>query len=76
MKKCVKIKVMILKCKELIHNKPNIKVAIGLIFIVIGLIALVTPLTPGAWLMIVGLELLGVRLVIFDRITQWRKNYF
>lgn len=38
------------------------KKAIGVLLVVIGLLALVTPLTPGSWLAFVGLELLGIRL--------------
>lgn len=53
-----------------------LKYVLGVILILIGFIALVTPLTPGAWLMFVGLELVGVRLTIWDKIksrfNEWR----
>ncbi len=53
-----------------------LKHALGVVLIIIGFVALVTPLTPGAWLMFVGLELIGVRLTIWDkikmRINTWR----
>lgn len=53
-----------------------LKYILGAILILIGLIALVTPLTPGAWLTFVGLELIGVRLTVWDkikaRIDMWR----
>ena len=39
---------------------------LGAILLVIGLVALVTPLTPGSWLIFVGLELLGIRLIVWD----------
>ena len=48
----------------------------GVLLIIIGFIALVTPFTPGAWLMFVGLELIGVRLAAWDKIkarfNAWR----
>ncbi|MHC4131741.1 MAG: hypothetical protein ACYSSP_06525 [Planctomycetota bacterium] len=47
--------------------KTIIKKIIGVILIIIGLFALLTPLTPGSWLALIGLEmlgLLGVRLLI------------
>lgn len=47
---------------------------LGAICLVIGLLALVTPLTPGAWLIFVGLELLGIRFIVWDsngKIGQW-----
>lgn len=37
---------------------------LGILLIVIGLAALVTPLTPGSWLALIGLELLGVGFLI------------
>lgn len=47
--------------------KSIIKKVIGVILIIIGLIALFTPLTPGSWLALIGLELLGIRQFIFRR---------
>jgi xanthine/uracil permease len=39
----------------------------GIILIIIGLVALFTPLTPGSWLAIIGLELIGVRLAFVEK---------
>jgi len=44
--------------------KTIIKKIVGVILVLIGLFALVTPLTPGSWLALIGLELLGIRLLI------------
>ncbi len=38
---------------------------------VYGIIALVTPFTPGSWLFFIGLELIGVRLVWGERLKTW-----
>jgi uncharacterized protein YqgC (DUF456 family) len=48
-----------------------LKVVGGVVLIIVGFLALVTPLTPGAWLMFVGLELIGVRLAAWDKIKEW-----
>jgi len=40
------------------------KKTIGVILIIVGLLALLTPLTPGSWLALIGLEMLGIRLLI------------
>lgn len=48
-----------------------VKKTVGIIFIVLGLLALLTPLTPGAWLAIIGLELIGVRLAFVDKIKEY-----
>ncbi len=50
-------------------NSPARK-AVGVILIVVGFIALVTPFTPGSWLIFVGLEFLGVRLALWDKIKS------
>lgn len=57
--------------KEHIRNKPKIKKVIGIMLILIGLAALFTPFTPGSWLIFIGAELLGTRLLFQDKLIQW-----
>ncbi len=47
------------------------KKVLGVVLILIGILALITPLTPGAWLALVGAELLGFRIVAWDRVKDW-----
>ncbi|MDP3794840.1 MAG: hypothetical protein Q8R13_02845 [bacterium] len=47
------------------------KKIIGALLIIAGLIALLTPFTPGSWLIVVGLELFGIRLLLWDRVGAW-----
>lgn len=47
--------------------KSIIKKVIGVILIIYGIFALVTPLTPGSWLALIGLELIGVRMLFFRK---------
>jgi hypothetical protein len=54
--------------------KTIIKKVIGVILIIIGLAALFTPLTPGSWLALIGLELLGIRLLFFRRFLNDRQK--
>ena len=56
--------------KEYIHNRPKIKKAVGVILILLGLAALVTPFTPGSWLAFIGLELLGVKILFSDPLRR------
>lgn len=56
--------------KDYIHNRPRIKKVIGVILILGGLAALFTPFTPGSWIAIIGLELLGVRILFFDPLRR------
>ena len=48
-----------------------IRKTIGILLIVVGLLALVTPFTPGSWLIFIGLEFIGIRIVFWDKIKAW-----
>jgi uncharacterized membrane protein len=50
--------------------KNILKKTIGVIFIVWGLIALVTPFTPGSWLAIIGLQMVGLGFLLENRIVR------
>jgi hypothetical protein len=41
-----------------------LKIVLGIFLILIGVLALLTPLTPGSWLALIGLEILGLRLLL------------
>jgi uncharacterized protein YqgC (DUF456 family) len=60
--------------KEYIHNRPRIKKVVGVILILVGLASLITPFTPGSWLAFIGLELLGVRILLSDGLKFWKKK--
>lgn len=47
--------------------KTILKKTLGVILVIYGIFALLTPFTPGSWLAIIGMELLGIHLVVFDR---------
>jgi len=53
---------------------PRLKIAIAIFLLVFGIFALVTPLTPGAWLALIGLEILGWRVIIEEKITTFRQR--
>ncbi len=56
--------------KKITETNSPYKKAAGIVLIIIGFLALITPFTPGSWLMFVGLELLGVRLALWDKIKS------
>lgn len=51
-------------------NKKNrlSKKIIGLFLILIGFFALITPFTPGSWLIFVGLGMFGLNIVFWNKI--------
>ncbi len=51
----------------------RLKMLIGILFIALGLLALVTPLTPGSWLVFIGLEFIGIRLLAWRRLVRWAR---
>ncbi len=53
--------------------KKYLKKALGIILIILGFLALITPLSPGSWLILVGLELLGLRFLLEDKLPAFLK---
>lgn len=52
--------------------KATLKRGLGIFLIVFGILGLILPILPGWWVIPIGLELLGWRLV-FDRKKPWRQ---
>jgi hypothetical protein len=46
----------------------------GAALIIVGVLALVTPLTPGSWLIFVGAELLGVQMLSRENLRALAKK--
>ncbi len=47
-------------------TRKVLRIVIGVVLLILGLAALLTPLTPGSWLALVGLEFLGLRVLLRD----------
>jgi uncharacterized membrane protein HdeD (DUF308 family) len=62
------------RIKKISDKNPALKTIIGVALIIYGLLALFTPFTPGSWLIVVGLELLGVHWAIWDNIKAKLKK--
>ncbi len=65
---------MFTKIKQFTATHPRFKKVVGWVFIIVGFVALVTPLTPGGFLFLVGLEFLGLRFVFLDRLFKRKKE--
>lgn len=62
------------KAKTYTLARPRLKKTVGWVFVFVGFVALVTPMTPGAFLLFVGLELLGLRFLFIERLKErWIK---
>jgi len=51
--------------------KRILRKTLGIVFIVLGFLALITPLTPGSWLILVGLEILGLRMLLEKKLSPF-----
>jgi hypothetical protein len=51
---------------------------LGVFCLLLGILALVTPLTPGAWLALIGIELLGLTFLLPRRVRtpyeEWKRK--
>lgn len=50
--------------------KSKLRTALGVVLIVFGIAGMILPILPGVWLIPIGLQLLGWKLVI-DRKKPW-----
>jgi len=55
--------------------KRTTKKVVGVVLILVGFLSLVTPATPGAWLILIGLEFLGLRLLLHDKLIAWAEAH-
>ena len=46
------------------------RIVLGIVLMILGVLALLTPFTPGSWLALIGLELLGLRLVFQRKVLS------
>jgi hypothetical protein len=56
---------------ELIRMRKYLKKALGVFFIILGFLALITPCSPGSWLILVGLEFLGLGFLLEDKLPAF-----
>lgn len=54
--------------------KKIIKKSIGIICIILGFLALITPFTPGSWLILIGLEILGLGFLLDGKLARFLKG--
>jgi Putative transmembrane protein (PGPGW) len=59
---------MYARAKHFTLTRPRLKKTVGWVFIVVGVVALVAPVIPGAPLVFIGFELLGFRLLFVDKL--------
>lgn len=53
--------------------RKYLKKALGVVLIILGFLALITPCSPGSWLILVGLEFLGLGFLLEDKLPAFLK---
>jgi len=51
---------------------PTLRLILGVSLIIFGLTGMILPVLPGWWVALLGMEILGIRLVI-NRHKPWRE---
>lgn len=46
----------------------------GIVLILLGVLALLTPFTPGSWLAFIGLSILGVNVSFWEKIKAYYRK--
>ena len=57
--------------KKIWTENPKVRKTTGIVLIVAGLLSAVTPFTPLGFLLILGLEVSGIRVLFWDRFNNW-----
>ena len=55
-----------------VEIKKKLKKGLGIFLVIFGILGMILPILPGWWVIPIGLELLGWRLII-DRKKKWRE---
>jgi hypothetical protein len=56
------------KAKNYTLMRPRLKKTVGGTFVAVGFVSLAIPIIPGTLLLILGLQLLGIRFLLTDRL--------
>jgi membrane protein implicated in regulation of membrane protease activity len=51
--------------------KRILRITLGIVLIILGIAAALTPFSPGSWLALIGLEILGLRLLFQRKLLSW-----
>ena len=63
------------RLKKIWAENQKLRKFIGVILIIIGGLSIITPFTPVGFLLIVGLEMAGIRFLFWDKLKDWFKTW-
>ena len=50
--------------------RRSLRIILGIVLIILGVAAALTPFSPGSWLALIGLEILGLRILLQRKILS------
>jgi len=69
-----KTQFLVERLKQMLLRHTILTKICGGILIILGIIGMIAPILPGIWLVVIGLEMIGVHLLFIDRIKTWTKS--
>lgn len=58
------------------NMKKILRKTLGITLIILGFLALVTPFSPGSWLILIGLEILGFRFLLGAQLSRFFRSKY
>lgn len=55
--------------------KETLRIILGVFLIIVGLAGIILPILPGWWVILIGLEILGWKLVINHHNKSWWQKF-
>jgi len=59
---------------EKIRNNTKLRIFAGVFLVILGFLIHLIPLVPASWIIIIGLEILGIRLLLQNKLKERFKN--
>lgn len=65
---------MVEEIKEKNHFFCKIKKPLGVVLVILGLILHLIPFFPASWIIVLGLELIGIRILVQDKCKKFLES--
>ncbi|MDO8569726.1 MAG: hypothetical protein Q7R89_03075 [bacterium] len=60
--------------QKLWTENPKVRKITGVVLVIVGLISIITPFTPLGFFLLLGLEVLGIRILVGKKLKSWFKK--
>ena len=61
--------------KKIWTENKKVRKFIGVTLVIVGILSVITPFTPVGFLLVFGLEILGIRILFWNNLINWRDTY-